>query len=1219
MQPLVTGLRAVSGQRTILLFDIEGFSGPGRNDRARAQVRDALHAAVTRMLGATGVVESDARFVGDGLLVLVSPRVSFARVLRGVFTHLPNEVAAYNGLAAAVAQLQLGVAVHAGARLFDPHGGTAEDLNLASRLLKLDWDRFKDYRPSLLNPVVVAVSDRIYQEVVRHWHHYDLGVGSCEPVEVSARELRLRAWLCAPRAPERPAGARRGGRLAAGAAPVIDTTPLPQPFLLRPELTTVKDAVIDAGNAATERERRVALAGVKGVGKTVLARALVEDREVHQAFPDGIVWLELGDEPDLSSRRSEVLRALGGEPAVVWSGVPGPSRFQWLLSGKRVLLVIDKVCHARQLDAFPAPEACAVLALTRYEKVLRGAGHFRQLKLDALSEEQALQLLAASMGYEDLGRLPRHARELVEVGGALPREVTVAAALAARTSAGRPSPATPTLRELTGSADPSHRQELLTGILVKDLEALPAWQQECLEHLCVFERRLPVPGTVIARSWRAHLPDGATATALLDDLAGWSLIRRGGSGEVSVHEVLLEHARDRLATSESKERLRRLHGRLADGYLRDWGGLDLGLPRLRGLTTWTDDDTYGLSNLVHHLVQACRLDLAQRLLAAEWRQEPHARTPEAVENAWYAAHERAGLLPRYLADLRQVHRLTKRAVDDELAGGGDGSPSIGLEVRYFLVNASLNSVAANLPPRLLSTLVGQGVWPHDQALAWVRRLASSQQRGSALAELSRFMPSPPPPSLLNETLTACGSIVDDQSRAEALAAVAAVLPRGEQEDVLTKALAAAASIADPGWRAAVLTTVAASMDRGAGPGTPVAGRERNGFAKLRGDLVATALGVAHQTADPWGQAEALAGLSAQLPPERRAGVVDEVLELVQRIDDRVWRARVVELAAPQLSRAQLQDALRLCRRIGDAGRRAEVLVAAAACLGGADGDAVLTEVLDAADGLPSDAGLGVLVAVAPRRPDQVLAAAQQLAPADRLRVLAALLPHQPPRRRSELLDEILATVDHLPDPKDRAAALTAAAPYLPARSIAAAQKLPDRLGLVGVLVAAAPLQPDQVLAAAGDLAPPDRLRVLAALLPHRPPRQRRRLLREILRTVDTVPDPRDRATTLTALLPHRRPRQRRKLLDEILATVDTLAAPSDRAAALRAIANLDDAAVTPDWAARWRPLLRDAAASGREELLLVLPTMLPVIARYGGTPAIRELIRALDDVGRWWP
>jgi hypothetical protein len=29
--------------------------------------------------------------------------------------------------------------------------------------------------------------------------------------------------------------------------------------------------------------------------------------------------------------------------------------------------------------------------------------------------------------------------------------------------------------------------------------------------------------------------------------------------------------------------------------------------------------------------------------------------------------------------------------------------------------------------------------------------------------------------------------------------------------------------------------------------------------------------------------------------------------------------------------------------------------------------------------------------------------------------------------------------------------------------------------------------------------------------------------------------------------------------------------------------------------------------------------MLPVVARYGGTPAISELVQALDDVGRWWP
>jgi hypothetical protein len=46
----------------------------------------------------------------------------------------------------------------------------------------------------------------------------------------------------------------------------------------------------------TERQpiALTALAGMGGVRKTVLAKALTDDEVVQRAFPDGIVWLTAG-------------------------------------------------------------------------------------------------------------------------------------------------------------------------------------------------------------------------------------------------------------------------------------------------------------------------------------------------------------------------------------------------------------------------------------------------------------------------------------------------------------------------------------------------------------------------------------------------------------------------------------------------------------------------------------------------------------------------------------------------------------------------------------------------------------------------------------------------------------------------------------------------------------------------------------------------------------
>src|ERR1035437_6359426 len=63
-------------------------------------------------------------------------------------------------------------------------------------------------------------------------------------------------------------------------------------YVERPEaLRALRDALF------SDRSRQpialTALAGMGGIGKTVLAKALTEDEVVQQAFPDGVVWITI--------------------------------------------------------------------------------------------------------------------------------------------------------------------------------------------------------------------------------------------------------------------------------------------------------------------------------------------------------------------------------------------------------------------------------------------------------------------------------------------------------------------------------------------------------------------------------------------------------------------------------------------------------------------------------------------------------------------------------------------------------------------------------------------------------------------------------------------------------------------------------------------------------------------------------------------------------------
>lgn len=203
------------------------------------------------------------------------------------------------------------------------------------------------------------------------------------------------------------------------------------------DLAEIKQRLIVAREEAEEASRSgdfMALYGWPGVGKTALTTALANDPEVHEMFPDGVLFKSLGKHPDIFSTLAEWARAAGaGDLSGAVTVEEAAGRLRVAMKNKRVLAIVDDVWDATHaLPLVIGGGRCATLATTRLEGVARefSPGTAGIYRLGVLREEDALRLLVqlAPQVVEDH---PEDSRRLVQTLDGLPLAVRIAGGLLA--------------------------------------------------------------------------------------------------------------------------------------------------------------------------------------------------------------------------------------------------------------------------------------------------------------------------------------------------------------------------------------------------------------------------------------------------------------------------------------------------------------------------------------------------------------------------------------------------------------------------------------------------------------------------------------------------------------------------------------------------------------------------------------------------------------------
>jgi hypothetical protein len=146
----------------------------------------------------------------------------------------------------------------------------------------------------------------------------------------------------------------------------------------------------DASVAITGQGQALGVQGMGGIGKTVLAAALAHDSEVRHAFPEGIYWLTIGQNPNLLELQSRLLRWLMGSKQILTTQQEARDALREALEGRRVLVVVDDAWTIDHADAFSVTASLArLLITTRNNEVLVGLA-VEEHRVEVLSPSDAL-------------------------------------------------------------------------------------------------------------------------------------------------------------------------------------------------------------------------------------------------------------------------------------------------------------------------------------------------------------------------------------------------------------------------------------------------------------------------------------------------------------------------------------------------------------------------------------------------------------------------------------------------------------------------------------------------------------------------------------------------------------------------------------------------------------------------------------------------------------
>ncbi|MHC5748465.1 MAG: hypothetical protein ACYTXT_42815, partial [Nostoc sp.] len=424
--------------------------------------------------------------------------------------------------------------------------------------------------------------------------------------------------------------------------------------------------------------------------------------------------------------------------------------------------------------------------------------------LDVMKPEQALELLTKKLGRDLVDTECQEAQALAKSVGYLPLALELAATQVVDGSswtvllqdiqqeiARLKTFDDPYARDTTDEA--SLKRLSLTASLNLSVQRLPQQEQENFIWLGVLPEDATITPQLTTTLW--DLEDKQDAFDRLKYLRSKALLLpdvplADGTKTYRLHDLFHDLARNLLTSPPTPKRRGDLPG--------------LGITLTHAHATFLEKYRKKTQNRLWHTLPHdgyIHQHLVWHFEKAGWVEEIHSLLREESQtgrNGWYEALEQLGQTASYLTNITRAWELAE--ANWTLA---TLPQVVGLQCRYALITASLNSLTANVPVELLIALIKKNVWTASQGLAYALQGSNPQQNTYSLTKLVNHLPAPLKELALKKALAAALQIQDQRYRADALTALADKLP-----DLLPQALATALQIQDQRYRAQALTALA---------------------------------------------------------------------------------------------------------------------------------------------------------------------------------------------------------------------------------------------------------------------------------------------------------------------------------------------------------------------------------------------------------------------------